>query len=144
MKTKLIAIMLGVVVLLAGSCGPTQNAGAPGKSKILEPGRAALESGTVITIPPGEMRIVSLVVERYQHVTGIHWHTEGDTQIDSWVEDSEGKRIDESGKTSNHDFVSEVGLTEGQYYIYLSNEFDSTGAKKVSLQVDWVGKYLGK
>jgi hypothetical protein len=144
MKTKLIAIVLGVVILLAGSCGPTQSAGAPGKSKTLEPGREALESGTVITIPAGEVRIVSLCVLRYQHVTGVHWHIEGNAQIDYWIEDSGGKRIDESGRTSSHDFISDVGLGEGQYYIYLSNEFDSTSAKDVSLRVDWLGGYLGK
>jgi len=144
MKTKLIAIMLGVVILLAGSCGPAQDAGAPGKSKILEPGREALESGTVITIPAGEVRIVSLCILRYQRVTGVHWHTEGNTQIESWIEDDKGKMLEESGRTSSHDFVTEVGFGEGQYYIYLSNEFDSTSAKKVSLRVEWLGGYLGK
>ena len=90
------------------------------------------------------MRIVSLCVLRYQRVFGVHWHTEGNTQIESWIEDNKGKMLEESGRTSSYDFVTEVGFGEGQYYIYLSNEFDSSSAKKVSLQVDWSGKYLGK
>lgn len=144
MRRKLIAITLGVVILLAGSCGPAQDTGAPGKSKILELSREALESGTVITVPPGEVRIVLVCIPRYQRVTGVHWHSEGNTEIESWIEDDKEKKIDESGRTSSHDFVTEVGLREGQYYIYLSNEFDSTSAKEISLQVDWYGKYLGK
>jgi len=144
MRTKLIAIMLGVVILFVGACGPAQDAGAPGKGKILELGREALEGGTVITVPPGEVRIVLLCVPRYQRVTGVHWQSEGGTEVESWIEDNNENRIDESGRTSSHDFVTEVGLREGQYYIFLSNESDSTSAKEISLQVDWYGKYLGK
>lgn len=144
MRTKLIAIVLGVVILFVGACGPAQDTGAPGQGKVLELSREALEGGTVVTVPPGEVRIVLVCVPRYQRVTGVHWQSEGGTEVESWIEDAKEKRIDESGRTSSHDFVTDVGLREGQYYIFLSNEFDSTSAKKVSLQVDWYGKYLGK
>lgn len=147
MRGKLMGIILGaVIILLAVSCGPAEEAEAPGEAKLLEFSRESLESGVTITVPPSELCTVFICIPRYQRVTGWHWHLEGNTEneIGSWLEDDKGNRISESGRTSSYDCVYEVGLREGHYYIYLSNEFDSTSAKKVWLQLDWYGKYLGK
>ncbi len=114
----------------------------PDREHVLQVDRKYLEQegGFTIEIPPSDYKIIPVSVEEYEHLTGWGWNAEGKTEnyIDSWLVNSEGNKISESGRAFNYSCgYTSPGLPEGTYYIYLSNEFTSASAKSVKLHVSW-------
>lgn len=101
------------------------------------------KDGYLVDVPPASYLIIPVSVGDYEHLAGWGWNAEGTEEdyLDSWLVNSNGDKISESGRSFNYGvayaFDENPGLGPGTYYIYLSNEFTSASAKKVSLRVSW-------
>jgi len=101
------------------------------------------KDGYPVDVPPASYLIIPVCVGQYEHLAGWGWNAKGTTEdyLDSWLVDSSGAKISESPRSFNYGtayaFGNNPGLGPGTYYIYLSNEFTPTSAKKVTLRVDW-------
>ncbi len=118
---------------------------SPDRDHILVVPREYLEreDGCTINVPPADYRIIPISVGKYEHLAGWGWNAKGiaEDHIDSWLVNSTGGKVSESGRTFNYSCTYTVsgspGLPPGTWYIYLSNEFTSSSAKAVTLRVRW-------
>ena len=146
----LIAILLMVIVLALAGCNqehlpavqqatPTPTPWYPNYSKLLIMSREYLRPGSEVSIlvPPADYRIVPVSVGKLEQLVswGFNVNENTESYIDAWLVDSEGNVIVESGRTFN--YGCRLSLSEGTYYIYLSNEFTSAHDKRVHLSVVW-------
>ena len=96
-----------------------------------------------ITVPPADYLIIPISVGEYEHLATWGWSASGENEdyLDSWLVNSNGTKVSESGRTFNYScyytIAGSPGLGSGTWYIYLSNEFTSFTAKDVTLWVHW-------
>jgi len=101
------------------------------------------DQGFQVVVAPADYRVIPISVGEYEHLVGWNWNAKGRTEdyLDSWLVDSTGRRISESGRSFNfgtdYAFGDSQGLPPGTYYIYLSNEFTAVSDKTVTLRVVW-------
>lgn len=138
-----------IVVLLGCSPSPTPETTPPSPPQTWSPEannivvipreRLEMPSSCAIDIPLADYVIIPISVGEYEHLKGWTWDAKGTTEdyLDSWIVDSRGNKISESGRVFNFGVYYESGLSEGTYYIYLSNEFNPTSAKQIILSVNW-------
>lgn len=118
---------------------------SPERDKLLKVSREYLarEGGYTINVPPADYLIIPISVGEYEHLAGWGWSAKGKAEdyLDSWLVNDRGNKISESGRAFNYScgyaYGDNPGLSEGTYYIYLSNEFTSASAKAVTLHVRW-------
>jgi hypothetical protein len=115
---------------------------SPDRSKLLVVPQLRQGPYTV-TVPPADYLIIPISVGEYERLVSWGWNAYGKTEgsenyLDSWMVDSNGVKVSESGRTFNCGLGFVGGsLGPGTYYIYLSNEFTSFSAKDVALRVRW-------
>jgi hypothetical protein len=160
---RLAIILLSVilVIILAGCSSPpapvhtltpiptptvTPTPWSPDRNHILVIPReyfAQFKDSYPVDVPPASYLIIPVSVGQYEHLAGWGWYAKGTTEdyLDSWLVNSSGTKISESGRVFNfgtqYAFDNNPGLGPGTYYIYLSNEFTSTSAKQVTLRIKW-------
>lgn len=124
------------------------------RSKVIEYETGELEKGVTVRIPPGDLRIIPVTSTKDRRIgnwgfnvygAGLKTPNKGEPEnyIDFWAVNEWGGKEDEGGRFFNEGTIwtaggNSGGLYEGSFYLYLSNQFDSTSAKDVVLQVNWV------
>ncbi len=123
------------------------------RSKVIEYETGELEKGVTASIPPADLRIIPVTSTKDRRIgswgvrvygPGLKAHNKGEPEyyIDFWALNEWGGKENEMGRIFNGATIwtigNPAGLYEGIFYIYLSNQFDSSSAKDVVLQVKWV------
>lgn len=124
------------------------------RSKAIEYEMGELEKGVTVSIPPADLRIIPVTSTKDRRIAGWGFNVYGaglktpnkgepENYIDFWAVNEWGGKEDEGGRFFNEGTVwtaggNPSGLHVGTFYIYLSNQFDSTNAKDVVLKVRWV------
>jgi hypothetical protein len=112
------------------------------RSKVIEYETGELEKGITLSIPPADLRIVPVTSTKDRRISSWGFseipHVKGEPEnyIDFWVVNEWGGKVIQPYRTFN--LHAQAITYDGTYYIYLSNQFDSTSAKEVVLQVKWV------
>ena len=139
--SKLLLVILCIPVvtaLILVGCNPTlptvtedpdstaESKWLPDASKISVYSRTSLEGGVIITIPPGDLRIVPLEIKHGERIRTFHITAISGGGFQSFFRDSKG------------DFVLESTLMPwpaAKYYLYIRNESATSEYCKVKLTI---------
>jgi hypothetical protein len=112
------------------------------RSKVIEYGADELEKGVTVSIPPADIRIIPVTSTKDRRISSWGFSEasyvtgEPKNYIEFWVVNEWGGKVIEPVRTFN--LGAQASTSDGTYYIYLSNQFDSVSAKEVVLHLKWI------